>query len=178
MTDPTSSAQSLEAYWPFADPFERAPFASSVYVLSGDECWIWLGGIESDGGYGHFRSETLGVIATHRWSALARYGARSEPVVQHRCDVGCCVRPDHLVVGTQAQNVADTGRRGRWTSHARTGRRQWPALAYALRTAARARDDEQIAELLRRPIQLALWPEPSGHPAADACSPVAVAVSS
>jgi hypothetical protein len=52
------------------------------------------------------RSEILGVIATHRWSALAPYGAVLEPVVRHRCDVRCCVRPDHLVVGTQAQNVA------------------------------------------------------------------------
>jgi hypothetical protein len=116
-----------------------------------------VGGIESDGGYTRFRSETLGVVAAHRWSALAHHGAISEPVVRHRCDVRCCVRPDHLLVGTQAQNVADMVRRGRWTSHARTGPRAWPELSYALREAARNEDDELIAELLRRPIQLELW---------------------
>jgi hypothetical protein len=78
--------------------------------------------------------------------------------VRHRCDVRCCVRPEHLATGTQAQNIADTVRRGRWSSWARTGPRHWPDLAYALRDAARRRDDETIAELLRRPIELELWP--------------------
>src|SRR3954469_11211626 len=102
---------------------------------------------------------TLGVIAGHRWSAIAHLGALTEPVVRHRCDVRCCVRPDHLAVGTQAQNVADTVRHGRWTSYARTGPRQWPALSYALRDAARAGNDTLLDELLRRAVQLELWPE-------------------
>jgi len=159
VTDVTAAGRTVESYWPFVDAYERAGFASRVYLGSGDECWIWMGGIESDGGYSRFRSETLGVIAGHRWSALAHHGALAEPVVRHRCDVRCCVRPDHLAVGTQAQNIADTVRRGRWTSHARTGPQQWPDLAYSLRRAARLGDDAQIAELLRRPIQLELWPE-------------------
>ncbi len=75
-------------------------------------CWIWLGGIESDGGYSRFHSETLGVIAGHHWSLIAARGPLAKPVVRHRCDVRCSVRPDHLVDGTQAQNVADTARRG------------------------------------------------------------------
>ena len=90
-------------------------------------------------------------------------------VLHNRCDV----RPDHLTVGTPAQNVADTVRRGRWTSHARTGARQWRELFYGLRRAARLGDNERIAELLRRPVQLALWPGLIDHPAAGsalACS--------
>ena len=153
-----------ETYWPYVDAHERGRFAGSVYFRGDDGCWIWLGGIESDGGYSRFRSVTLGVMAGHRWTALAHHAALSEPVVRHRCDVRCCVRPDHLAVGTQAQNVADTVRRDRWTSHARTGPKQWPELSYTLRRAARLGDDEQIAGLLRRPVQLALWPDPTGHP--------------
>ena len=157
MTD-TFERDRTEA-WPHVGPAERARFAGSVYVRPGDECWIWLGGLEPDGGYSRFRSNTLGVIAGHRWSVIAHRGVLDDPVVRHRCDVRCCVRPDHLCTGTQAQNIADTVRRGRWSSHARTGPRHWPALAYALRQAARDQDDELIAELLRRPIQLELWPD-------------------
>ena len=159
MIDTTARDRALEERWPFVESHERVRFAGSVYFRGGDECWIWCGGIESDGGYSRFRSETLGVIAGHRWSLIAHHGALAERVVRHRCDVRCCVRPDHLVVGTQAQNVADTARRGPWTSYARTGPRQWPALAYALRQAARCGDDALIAELLRRPIQLEMWPD-------------------
>ena len=97
--DMAARDDALETYWPYVDAYERGRFAGSVYFRSGNECWIWLGGIESDGGYSRFRSETLGVIAGHRWSALAHHGALAEPVVRHRCDVRCCVRPDHLAVG-------------------------------------------------------------------------------
>jgi hypothetical protein len=148
-----------EHVWAHVGAAERDRFVTNVYRRRGDECWIWTGALEPDGGYSRFRSDTLGVIAGHRWSLIAHIGALSEPVVRHRCDVRCCVRPDHLIAGTQAQNIADTVRRGRWTSYARTGPRQWPQLAYALRCAARDANDTQIAELLRRPIQLEMWPE-------------------
>src|SRR5215207_9984433 len=166
--DMAARNDALETYWPYVDSYERGRFAGRVYFRSGGECWIWLGGIESDGGYSRFRSETLGVIAGHRWSALAHHGALAEPVVRHRCDVRLCVRPDHLAVGTQAQNVADTVRRGRWTSHATTGPRAWPALSYALRRAGRDRDDRLLGELLRRPLQLGLWPSADGFLGAQA----------
>jgi len=31
----------------------------------------------------------------------------------HRCDVRNCVRPDHLCVGTEAENIADRDAKGR-----------------------------------------------------------------
>src|SRR3954447_14071252 len=159
MMDTAERTLLLARNWPHADGHERARFAGRVYFRSGDACWIWLGGIEPDGGYTRFRSDTLGVVAAHRWSVIAHRGVLEEPVVRHRCDVRCCVRPDHLVVGTQAQNVADTVRRGRWTSYARSGPRQWPTLSYALRAAARAGDATLLDELLGRAVQLELWPE-------------------
>jgi hypothetical protein len=33
--------------------------------------------------------------------------------VLHRCDVKSCVRPEHLWVGTQAENMADMFKKGR-----------------------------------------------------------------
>lgn len=159
MLDMLADASTLDVVWRFAGARERARFAASVYRRGGDECWIWLGGLEPDGGYGRFRSDTWGLIGAHRWSLLADRGCLDGPVARHRCDVRCCVRPDHLLSGTQADNIADTVRRGRWTRIARTGPREWPALSYALREAARDGDDELIAELLERPLQLELWPQ-------------------
>jgi hypothetical protein len=34
-------------------------------------------------------------------------------VVRHTCDNPLCINPDHLILGTQAQNVADREARGR-----------------------------------------------------------------
>lgn len=34
-------------------------------------------------------------------------------LVCHRCDVPACVRPDHLFVGTQSDNLRDAFRKGR-----------------------------------------------------------------
>ena len=79
--------------------------------------------------------------------------------MRHRCDVRCCVRPDHLLAGTQAQNVADTVRRGRWTSHARTGPRTWLGCPTPCAKPPGIATDELLAELLRRPIQLQMWPQ-------------------
>lgn len=36
-------------------------------------------------------------------------------IVRHTCDNGLCVNPDHLIVGTQKENIADCIARGRKT---------------------------------------------------------------
>lgn len=52
--DMAARNDALETYWPYVCADERARFAGSVYFRDGAECWIWLGGIESDGGYTSF----------------------------------------------------------------------------------------------------------------------------
>jgi len=87
-------------------------------VDKGRGCWEWTGG-RGDRGYGHvnYDGERWG---THR---LAYYLTHLvEPgalFVRHDCDNPPCCRPDHLLLGTAADNTADMFRRGR--QHRRDG---------------------------------------------------------
>jgi hypothetical protein len=77
---------------------------------SGD-CWEWRGVILH--GYGLFTVNGRPVRA-HRMA----YELTHEPIpvglhVLHDCDNKRCVRPDHLHLGTHAQNMAEAAARGR-----------------------------------------------------------------
>ena len=75
-------------------------------------CWIWEGSRNGDG-YGHFRY--LGEVAkAHRVSYLLYVGEVPKHLkVRHKCDNPWCVNPNHLELGTDADNMADRSLRGR-----------------------------------------------------------------
>jgi hypothetical protein len=81
---------------------------------SGD-CWEWTG-TRTRQGYGGFRVGDRTVKA-HRfaWSVIASRGAiPAGLVVMHLCDNPPCVRPEHLRLGTVADNNRDReAKRGR-----------------------------------------------------------------
>lgn len=105
-------------------------FWDKVDMAPGEACWEWEAGRNSDGyGIFHLNPHQRGLLA-HRvaWFLTREEWPPEGQVLMHRCDNPGCVRPAHLRLGTQAENMADAKRKGRIPSRA-NGRH------YALRRA-------------------------------------------
>ncbi len=79
---------------------------------SDDGCWLWTGSVRPNG-YGRINYKH-GVISAHRAAWIVANG-RPIPdgmTAMHRCDVRRCIRPDHLALGTFADNNRDTAAKG------------------------------------------------------------------
>ena len=76
-------------------------------------CWLWIGAVNDKKGYGKISIHSKRAYA-HRVSwGLYRGPIPAGAHVLHKCDVPCCVNPDHLYLGDQRQNNLDRDRRGR-----------------------------------------------------------------
>lgn len=77
------------------------------------DCWTWTGGT-SRNGYGAFWTKEKRLVRASRFSYALHYGPIPDGmVVCHRCDNPPCVRPDHLFLGTQGDNMRDMWQKGR-----------------------------------------------------------------
>jgi len=89
---------------PRLTPAERLVHYTRIDPLSG--CHIWHGSI-NHAGYGklNVRNKSL---AAHRLAWSLKHGPIPEGMILcHRCDVRRCCNPDHLVLGTRGDNMAD-----------------------------------------------------------------------
>lgn len=75
------------------------------------DCWLWTSQLRT--GYGIFRLQGK-IISAHRFSYFLATGENpGNERVRHSCDNGQCVNPDHLLLGTHADNMRDMYERER-----------------------------------------------------------------
>jgi hypothetical protein len=98
---PRTAAEKVAHYW------------ARVQRGSRDECWPWMGAFYRDG-YGMVALGQRRPGYAHRIAYELTTGSiPAGLVVRHKCDVPRCCNPDHLLLGTQADNLQDARDRGR-----------------------------------------------------------------
>lgn len=82
-------------------------------VSKTEGCWLWTASVNNKG-YGEFNSGNDVIVYSHRFSWMIHFGEIPKKTgVLHKCDTPRCVRPDHLFLGTQLDNMRDMTLKGR-----------------------------------------------------------------
>lgn len=115
------------------------------------QCWVWTGRRTAKG-YGALRFP--GANTAHRAVWILQHGAI--PVghgyhgtcVLHRCDNPLCVRPEHLRLGTQLENIGDATMKARMARGDASGMALHPDSWTVGERSARARlTDQDVREI-------------------------------
>lgn len=99
-----SYAELLEQF----NPTETRFWSKVKKSADADGCWEWMGALTV--GYGRFHTSypKRTLHYAHVFSYRMNVGAVATGLrVLHRCDNRKCVRPDHLFLGTQKDNIYD-----------------------------------------------------------------------
>lgn len=78
-----------------------------------ESCWLW-NGAKLKFGHGVIGIGNKKTILTHRASWIIHKGEIPKNLcVLHKCDVPNCINPEHLFLGTYADNNSDMHKKGR-----------------------------------------------------------------
>lgn len=96
----------------FDNPDFEEIITSNMVVDPGTGCWLWTGGLDRHGygrfGFGHKKWKA------HRASWEVFVGKIPDDMYMlHKCDNPQCIRPQHLFLGTQMDNMRDMQQKGR-----------------------------------------------------------------
>jgi hypothetical protein len=106
--------------------------STNVVINEASGCWEWTSH-KDRWGYGRFWA--LGKVrSAHRASYELHCGPIPDGMhVLHRCDNPTCINPEHLFLGTNAENVADKVAKGRQSRGSMNGAKLTEADVIAIR---------------------------------------------
>jgi len=101
-------------------------------VEKGSGCWRWTACVDGYG-YGVIGKDSSGRLAkAHRVSWELRHGEIPQGMlVCHHCDNPPCVRPGHLFLGTNKDNMQDSAKKGRTMCGSKNGNSALTEVAVA-----------------------------------------------
>ncbi len=88
-------------------PLTLESIKSNCTVDAETGCWNWSGSRQQEMGYGKFHSAGKHYLVHRLVWALVFGNPPASMCVLHKCDNPPCCNPDHLKLGTQADNIAD-----------------------------------------------------------------------
>jgi len=92
----------------------RSRFEDKIMYEPMTGCWIWTGATRGNNHYGAIKISQTKSVLCHRLSyEMYKETIPSSMKVLHTCDNPLCCNPNHLVLGTQLDNIKDRDMKGR-----------------------------------------------------------------